>query len=93
LTNQLSYQLTNQQTNSLNDELSNPQTSQLLQLQDKSFETTKVNKKVFAEANITYKHGLPIKFYVLLIAVKKRISLGGEWSGGQKFREDQIQWT
>jgi hypothetical protein len=91
LTNQLSYQLTNQQTNSLNDELP---LSHLTQLQDKSFEPTKVNKKVFAEADITYKHGLPIKFYIIAITMKKKkLSLGGVWSGGQKFREGQIQWT
>jgi hypothetical protein len=54
LTNQLSYQLTNQQTNSLNDELSISRTNQLLQLQDKSAEPTKVNKKVFAKPKITY---------------------------------------
>jgi hypothetical protein len=42
LTNQLSYQLTNQQTNSLNDELP---LSHLTQLQEKSGEPTKVNKK------------------------------------------------
>ncbi len=92
LTNQLSYQLTNQQTNSLNDELSVSRTDQLLQLQAKSFEPTKVNKNVFAKANITL-HGLPIKFYIIPITMKKRMSLGGVWTGDQKFREDQIHWT
>jgi hypothetical protein len=61
-------------------------------LQDKSFEPTKVNKKIFAKAK-NYIHRLPIKFYIIPITMKKGISLGGVWSGGQKFREDQIQWT